>query len=75
MSFRGPSYRHWDLHLLHAQAQSYNNKSLSYKSLDTKQLHYKIISYKKGKKRKQNQGISLFITRSRAHSLDFSEKQ
>lgn len=71
MSFRGPSYRHRDLHLLHAQVLSYNNKSLSYKSMDTKQCYSKVISYKKGTNSKQNQGISLFITHSRAHILGF----
>jgi len=39
MSFGGPSYRHWDLHLLHAQVLSYNNKSLLYKTLDTKESY------------------------------------
>lgn len=36
MSFRGPRYRHQDLHLLHAQVPSYYNNSLSYRSPDTK---------------------------------------
>lgn len=74
MSFGGPSYRHWDLHLLHAQVLSYNNKSLLYKTLDTKKSYStKSLATKRGQTASKTEVLAYSLLAPQ-HTLWFLER-